>query len=106
MIPNGVDVETFRPVGGPQDGIVFVGGANWFPNRDALEYFSQRNSLLIRAGGNSPAVRWIGRSTESDRQRYAELHQMDLTGYVEDVRPYIAGAACYVVPLRVGGGRV
>ncbi|HEV2735546.1 MAG TPA: glycosyltransferase family 4 protein, partial [Longimicrobiaceae bacterium] len=27
-----------------------------------------------------------------------------LTGYVEDIRPYVQRAACYVVPLRVGGG--
>jgi glycosyltransferase involved in cell wall biosynthesis len=27
-----------------------------------------------------------------------------LTGFVEDTRPYIADAAVYVVPLRMGGG--
>jgi len=27
-----------------------------------------------------------------------------VTGWVEDVRPYIAGAALYVIPLRIGGG--
>ena len=29
---------------------------------------------------------------------------MQLTGYVPDVRPYVQGAKCYIVPLRVGGG--
>src|SRR6266567_6467033 len=29
---------------------------------------------------------------------------VELTGYVPDVRPYVHDAACYVVPLRVGGG--
>ncbi|HEV2130469.1 MAG TPA: glycosyltransferase family 4 protein, partial [Longimicrobiaceae bacterium] len=28
----------------------------------------------------------------------------ELTGYVEDPRPFVRDAACYVVPLRVGGG--
>jgi glycosyltransferase involved in cell wall biosynthesis len=27
-----------------------------------------------------------------------------ITGYVDDVRPYLAGARVYVAPLRVGGG--
>ena len=27
-----------------------------------------------------------------------------MTGYVEDIRPHVQRAACYVVPLRVGGG--
>ena len=26
------------------------------------------------------------------------------TGYVDDIRPHVAPAACFVVPLRVGGG--
>jgi len=104
VIPNGVDVETFRPTDAPQDGLLFVGGANWFPNRDALEYFSAEILPLIRAGGATPAVRWVGRSSDADRQHYAARHGIDLTGYVDDVRPHIARAACYVVPLRVGGG--
>ena len=29
---------------------------------------------------------------------------MELTGYVADIRPYVREAACFVVPLRVGGG--
>lgn len=103
VIPNGVDVETFRPAGGPQAGIVFVGATTWFPNRDALEYFSADILPLLRATGDASAVTWIGRSSESD-QRLFQSRGIELTGYVDDVRPYIARAACYVVPLRVGGG--
>ncbi|MCD6289687.1 MAG: glycosyltransferase, partial [Anaerolineae bacterium] len=29
---------------------------------------------------------------------------VEITGWVPDTRPYIAGAAVYVIPLRVGGG--
>ena len=37
VVPNGVDAVTLRP-GPRQDerGILYVGGLNWFPNRDAL----------------------------------------------------------------------
>jgi glycosyltransferase involved in cell wall biosynthesis len=34
----------------------------------------------------------------------AEDAAVTLTGYVDDVRPYIAGAGVYAVPLRIGGG--
>jgi glycosyltransferase involved in cell wall biosynthesis len=34
----------------------------------------------------------------------AERAGLALTGTVDDVRPYMAKAAVYVVPLRVGGG--
>src|SRR5439155_1395282 len=35
---------------------------------------------------------------------YRARYGVELTGYVEDVRPYVRAAACYIVPLRVGGG--
>jgi glycosyltransferase involved in cell wall biosynthesis len=37
------------------------------------------------------------------RRRYAR-HGITVTGYVPDIRPYVQRAACFVVPLRVGGG--
>ena len=32
------------------------------------------------------------------------MHGITATGYVDDVRPYVQAAACYIVPLRSGGG--
>ncbi|MEO8029747.1 MAG: glycosyltransferase family 4 protein, partial [Gemmatimonadota bacterium] len=29
---------------------------------------------------------------------------IELTGYVQDVRPYVHDAGCFIVPLRIGGG--
>lgn len=104
VIPNGVDIDKFRPVPGAQETIVFVGGINWFPNRDALEHFSADILPHLRGQGSTPVIQWIGRSTEEEREDYRARHGIELTGYVNDVRPYIARAACYVVPLRVGGG--
>ena len=37
-------------------------------------------------------------------QALAEHPAVTVTGRVPDVRPYIAGAGVYVVPLRIGGG--
>jgi glycosyltransferase involved in cell wall biosynthesis len=37
-------------------------------------------------------------------RRLAADHGVTVTGRVEDVRPFIADAAVYVVPLRIGGG--
>jgi glycosyltransferase involved in cell wall biosynthesis len=33
-----------------------------------------------------------------------DIPGVTITGYVDDVRPYLAGARVYVAPLRVGGG--
>lgn len=103
VVPNGIDVDEFRPVDAHAKGVVFVGGTSWFPNRDALEYFSKEILPHIRQVDPNCMATWVGTSTAQERVTFgtAGVH---LTGYVDDVRPYIAEALVFVVPLRVGGG--
>jgi glycosyltransferase involved in cell wall biosynthesis len=104
VIPNGVDVEAFVPsVGGAKDGIVFVGGMSWFPNADALEFFDEEILPLVRARDEHVKVTWVGRAKPDVIARYA-TRGVELTGHVDDIRPYVGGAACNGVPLRIGGG--
>lgn len=103
VVPNGVDIGKFQPVDAPSHGIVFVGGMTWFPNKDALDYFAGDILPLIRAAGCADRATWVGRALAGSTDTYRALG-VTLTGYVEDIRPYVAAAACYVVPLRVGGG--
>lgn len=108
VVPNGVDTDEFRPSGpgdgGSESGIVFVGGCTWFPNRDALEHFAEDVLPLVRERHPDVTVRWVGRADEETRRRYRGEHGIRMTGYVDDIRPHVHEAACYVVPLRVGGG--
>jgi glycosyltransferase involved in cell wall biosynthesis len=104
VVPNGVDTDVFRPASGPQDGIVFVGPHSWYPNRDAMEYFSREILPLLRARHPDVPVRWVGRASDETRRLYRDEYGVELTGYVDDVQPHVHSAACYVVPLRVGGG--
>ncbi len=46
----------------------------------------------------------VGRNPHPRLRHLGEESDITLTGYVDDVRPYIAQAGVYVVPLRVGGG--
>jgi glycosyltransferase involved in cell wall biosynthesis len=104
-IPNGVDTSEIRPLADASDGIVFVGGATWFPNRDALDHFAGDILPRIRAKlGRDVPVTWVGQASEADREHFARTHGIRLTGYVDRIEPFIEQAACYVVPLRIGGG--
>jgi glycosyltransferase involved in cell wall biosynthesis len=103
IVPNGVDIEEFQPGSNDGTGVVFVGGMTWFPNKDALEYFTDSILPELERSGPLPRVLWVGRALEGAREYYGG-RGVQLTGYVDDVKPYVHDAHCFVVPLRVGGG--
>lgn len=103
-IPNGVDTDYYAP--GPNSsraGCIFVGGTTWYPNRDGLEWLSDEIVPLLRRLDGNANVTWVGRVTEAERARFG-APGLDFTGYVDDIRPHVHRAACYIAPLRVGGG--
>lgn len=105
VVPNGVDIEYFRPCPGEESGLVFVGGTSWYPNKDALHYYQSTILPEIRAKQPTTKTVWVGRASAEEVREYSSLaNGLQLTGYVSDVRPFIASAACYVVPIRIGGG--
>lgn len=107
VVPNGVDIEFFRPSKGNvvPNSLVFAGGMGWYPNRDAMLFFCKHvwpflkkeymNATFIIIGPNPP--RKIMRLSNKDPKLKA-------TGYVDDVRPFIKKAEVYVCPIRDGGG--
>jgi glycosyltransferase involved in cell wall biosynthesis len=104
VIPNGVDTQIFQSTDASEEGIVFVGGYSWQPNRDAMERFCLEVLPRLRARGIRANVTWVGRAPDAVKREYAERYGLHLTGYVHDIRPVVQRAACYVVPLRAGGG--
>lgn len=105
VIPNGVDTHSFVPSDTPTKplSIVFVGGWTWFPNRDGMAFFARDILPEVRRRHANVDVTWVGRAPERVRSEYA-AQGIHLTGYVDDIRPYVDSAACVIVPLRVGGG--
>lgn len=104
VVPNGVDTEFFQPGAGSGGGILFVGGTGWFPNRDGIEYFCESILPILRARGVTAPVTIVGQATETERAEFQARYGVMLTGLVPDIRPYLAAAECFVVPIRVGGG--
>jgi len=106
VIDNGVDTAYFTPQDGPTvpDRLVFTGSMDWLPNIDSVEYFC--GDILPRIHARSPDVSLaiVGRNPPARVTALAEPGRVDVTGSVPDVRPFIAEAALYVVPLRIGGG--
>lgn len=102
VVPNGVDIEEFSPEPGIEAGVAYIGGTNWGPNLDALRFFC--DEILPHVSGVNGPVRWVGSASEREQRHYRERFGVELTGYVEDVRPSMRDAMCIIVPLRTGGG--
>jgi len=104
VAPNGVDTRSFTPFQGEVSReIVFVGGHTWFPNRHGMEHFVECILPRIREVEPSIPVTWVGRASQPIMDRMASLGVV-MTGYVPDIRPYVSRAACFIVPIYVGGG--
>ena len=104
-ITNGVDCEQFARPAGPRqpDTAVFVGATHYFPNEEGVLYFLREMFPLIKA--KQPRFRFTvvgGKPPMSIVQLQSDAVQV--TGYVNDVRPFMWESSVFVVPLRMGGG--
>jgi sugar transferase (PEP-CTERM/EpsH1 system associated) len=106
LVPNGVDVEYFQPDGRAETpALIYTGGMNMFANRDAVMHFVSEIWPLVRRG--VPDARFFAVGQDPPRELLAlaaQDPQIVVTGFVDDIRPFVRQAAVYVVPLRVGGG--
>jgi glycosyltransferase involved in cell wall biosynthesis len=78
---------------------------DWYPNREALEFFV--TGIFPRIRSQVPDVRFVvaGRNPpEEFRQRLGHIPGVEFTGTVSDTHAEIASAAGCVVPLRIGSG--
>ena len=107
VIPTGVDTDYFRPSPTQEEPatLVFSGAMDWMPNEDAIVYFIKRILPLIRKQIPNTSVCVVGRNPSRALVELAANHRgIEITGIVDDIRPFVPRAAVYVVPLRIGGG--
>jgi sugar transferase (PEP-CTERM/EpsH1 system associated) len=106
VIPNGVDLAAytrFRRTPIHYD-LLFTGKMDFRPNVDAALWFGQQVLPLIQARRPQTTFAIVGQRPHARLDVLRERPGITITGYVDDVRPYISGATVYVAPLRVGGG--
>ncbi len=107
VVPNAADVEFYhpRPSDPRPDGrtVVFFGLLSTFPNLDGVGFFVREIWPRIIARRPDARCRIIGGRAPPSIQALAGP-QIEITGLVPDLRPYLASAAALVVPLRIGGG--
>jgi polysaccharide biosynthesis protein PslH len=107
-VPTGVDIDYFalrNPADVKPGTMVFTGSMDWMPNEDGMAWFTSEILPKIQQQVPGATLAIVGRNPSA---KVRSLHNPEagvvVTGSVPDVRPYLASAAVFIVPLRVGGG--
>jgi len=107
VVPNAVDVDFFRPrngCGGTEPmSLLFFGAGNYHPNTDGLLFFFREILPRLRARYPGITLRILGPLIPPEIEAHAG-DGVEVTGLVEDIRPYLERAAVIIAPLRIGGG--
>lgn len=110
VVPNAVDTDAYCSAADSANEttgsvVLFQGGMDWYPNRDAVEFFAESILPLIRLA--CPDVKFViaGRNPPAYLiEKFRNAPNIEFTGTVPDMLPYLVAATVAVVPLRLGSG--
>jgi len=106
VMRNGVDLAHYHPSAqAPEPGLlVFVGVMDYYPNVEGIAWFCRAilPELQQRVPGTRLAI--VGSHPTAEVQALARLSGVEVTGFVDDPRTYLARAAVSVAPLRIARG--
>lgn len=110
-LENGVDLARFcanRSYANPflpsASAIVFTGAMDYRANVDAVVWFGREIFPAVRREHPRAEFWIVGANPTARVRRLARQQGIRVTGTVDDVRAYIAHAACVVAPLRIARG--
>lgn len=106
LIRSGVDLGYFapQPTERVPDTLVFSGKMSYHANIAAVFFLVREIMPLIWACRPGVRLMIVGSSPTRDVQALAQDPRITVTGFVPDMRPYLAQAAVAVAPIRYGAG--
>lgn len=113
-IANGVDIEYFaaaetlrqRANGSCKEPtVLFMGAMDYYPNQDAVVYFADEIWPLVKEVFSNARFVIAGSNPTGKVKALAQADQsITVTGFVTDIRPYLAQAEVFVAPFRIARG--
>ena len=106
VLPNGVDVEAFRNAEPPstRPEVVFTGVFSYRPNEAGALWLIEQVWPLVRQRQPHAHLTLVGTGPGATLQRRAAQAEVEVTGTVPDVRPYLWRASVAVAPLDTAHG--
>ncbi len=108
VVPIAVDTRELQPAArrpGSRN-IVTLGTLHYPPNADGIRWFLREVFPLVQAQVPAATLTIIGKNPPADFRQLAarQPESIRVTGYVDELGPYMDQAALMVVPVRAGGG--
>jgi glycosyltransferase involved in cell wall biosynthesis len=113
LVPNGIDTTQYQASPANSEPavkssqpptLVFTGKMDFRPNVDAVRWFAEAIWPKVRAEVPDAQFYAVGQRPHPQLDHLRADPSITLTGWVEDMRPYITQATVYVAPLRMGSG--
>jgi sugar transferase (PEP-CTERM/EpsH1 system associated) len=106
VLPNGVDLEYFAFVNGDRasETLVFSGKMSYHANIAAVSHLAQEVMPLIWARRPGVKLEIVGKKPSQEICALARDDRVRVTGFVPDLRPYLARATVSVSPIQYSVG--
>ena len=105
IVLNGIDTDFFRPqpTVAKEFDLLFCGNMSYHPNVDAAGFLAEEILPLVRQ--RHPGARLlVAGTTPAPRVLALASTQVQVSGWVPDIRTAYASARVFVAPMRVGTG--
>lgn len=85
--------------------VTFVGALHWPPNAEGIGWFLDAVWPVVAAAVPGVTLTIIGKHPPAGLvAAAARAPRVTVTGYIDDLAPYLAQTAAFIVPLAAGGG--
>jgi len=106
VIPMGVNEKLLNVDHKPQeeDWLVFLGKMDYYPNEDAVIYFTNEVFPIIKSQLKNLKFIIVGAYPSKKVQSLRKSAGVEVTGFVDDPYEYLERAKVVVAPIRLGAG--
>lgn len=105
VVENGVDTNYFAPKSiKKRKQIIFSGKMSYQPNAQAAIWFAEKVFPIIKSKVPDAEFIIVGSGPPASVTKLADISGIKVTGYVDDIRPYLAESSVAVTPMQIAVG--
>jgi glycosyltransferase involved in cell wall biosynthesis len=108
VVPNGIHTTEYQGNGSNLElgaaALLFTGSMSYRPNVDAVLWFAEQVLGRVRAAVPNARLYIVGQQPHPRLDPLRQRQDVQITGFVQDVSPFLHSCTVYVAPLRTGGG--